>query len=142
MTINGLHKLDNIYKQLKTSAYWTNTHLNSRFATNNESATEHYAQFLTEKLKRPTVANIVMKDIQKEHPITFPLIYILKKEKLEKTPKIRNLLNSIIKQDKNLYPKTSKLRFVLLEDNRFNLNSIKPKLFKLKKFVLKLKSII
>jgi uncharacterized protein YjaG (DUF416 family) len=52
------------------------------------------------------------------------------------------MVKTIEKQENQNYPKTKKLRKVLIKNDNFDLYGVMPKLSKSKKIILKLKSLI
>lgn len=129
---------------LKQSAYWArlsccNTEPIDKYDI------ENYNQFLQDKITNPTAADIAMQDTIREHRSAYfeDAIALPNKNKLEKYPENDVLVKTIEQNYKENYPKTGKLRQILIENNRFCLNCVRPKMTnKFEKLIIKLKSFI
>ena len=104
--------------------------------------TREYKDFLDVIYKNSTIAKIAEQEDINKSTLRFPKVY---KENLKivlENPLIQDTLILIDKKEKELYPKTQKIRNILIKNDRFSLDFVKPKIESgLLKMLLKLKSI-
>ena len=139
-TILGGAKYDNIYnhaasykKQLDSNPAWYDKDL----------AQIRTEDFLRDRIKNPTIADAALQRYVKRHPYKsqkFQLINNL--ADLEKTPGVDVLIKQNHENYKKLYPKTGSIRETLIKNDRIDLYKVTPKLKGVKKFLLKLKTML
>lgn len=102
----------------------------------------NYNEYLLEKKKNPTVAKIaIVESMIKSNTETYLTGY--NRSMLERVPENETLVKSIYEKELKSYPNTGRLRNVLIQEGRFSLNSVTPKITnKLKKIIIKIKSFI
>ena len=104
---------------------------------------ESYRDFLFLKIKSPTIADIAYFEGIKKTDLKFPENFKDNIASISEDSIIKYLLSSINKQNDRDFFKTEKLRKILINNDRFSLDCVKPKLdSKWQKIILKLKSMI
>lgn len=99
--------------------------------------------FLKDRIKNPTIADAVMHEYVKGHPYENPRYQIINNlANFEKTPEIDVLIKQDEENYNRLYSKTRNTRKALIRNDRIDLYSTTPKLKGIKKFFLKLKTLI
>lgn len=101
-----------------------------------------YKEFLQMKLNNSTIAGIAMQEEMTTHPLRFPDEYKQNLAIFSRYSDFTNIFDMLKKQKEELYPKTGCLREVLIKENRFSLDYVKPKLIsKYQKLALKIRSL-
>ncbi len=126
---------------LENKAYWARVVLNSS-SKPDEYDIKSYNEFLQEKCKNNTAADIALRNsIRRSGGETSSLPY--NKRLLERAPKNDYLAKKIQADYFTNYPYSGRLRNLLIENDRFSLSSVKPKMTNsLQKFLIKIKSFI
>ena len=91
----------------------------------------------------PTVADIAFREELTKSPLKFPRNFKMNLDYMNEDSIIKYIQTLIEHRQSIIYEKTGRLRKILINNDRFSLDYVKPKLeSKWKKFVLKLKSVI
>ena len=102
-----------------------------------------YRDFLFLKLQSPTIADIAYYEEIIKFPLKFSQNFKNNIASISQDSFIKYLLSMINKQNDRDFSKTEKLRKILINNDRFSLDCVKPKLdSKWQKIILKLKSMI
>lgn len=135
--MDGFNQYDNIYNK----AYWAKNELDRpKRYFDVDFAKDSYSEFLLERQKNRVQGDIAFAEALRKKPIRYKQDY---------TDNFKSLVNEIndsalIFEAENFnlknYPKTSKIRNILVENNRFRLDEVLPKLTGLKKLAMKLKT--
>ena len=107
-----------------------------------EMARDCYKEFLNERMNNPTIARIADYEYTSKHPVQYFYDYYENKHQLVRSPEIDTLLKASKKAEKEKYPKTRILRIGLINEGRFELGQVKPKITGFKKFLLRLATIL
>lgn len=136
-TILGSSRWDN----LKQVTYW------ARLSCQNDAKIDdidiaNYHDFLIEKQKNPVTANIAMQSSIRNSNADRRLMGCNIKE-LERAPENDYLVKSIRANYQKNYPNSGGLRNLLIGNDRFSLDFVKPKMTnKFQKLLIKLKSFL
>lgn len=102
-----------------------------------------YKDFLFLKMTSPTVADIAFREELTKSPLKFPRNFKMNLDYMNEDSIIKYIQTLIEHRQSIIYEKTGRLRKILINNDRFSLDYVKPKLeSKWKKFVLKFKSVI
>ena len=123
---------------LKHAAYWTKMHCDTTLRIDKERAIKHYEKFLKYRIKNPTIADIAFQEVIGKNGLFCPTHFEKNVKTLHSDPGITGLFHIVQEKIKNLYPKTKNIRKKLIENNRFRLESVTPKMNKLQKLLFKI----
>ena len=102
-----------------------------------------YKDFLMLKMTSPTVADIAFQEELSKKSLKYPKEFNANLEYINEDSIVKYIQTLIEHKQSIIYEKTGRLRKILINNDRFSLDYVKPKLeSKWKKFVLKLKSVI
>ena len=105
--------------------------------------TRDYRDFLTLKLKNSTIADIAYFEEINQKPLRYPQKFKTNIENIKTDSIVKYMQDIIQSRQGNLFPKTARLRNILIKKDRFSLDYVKPKLdSKWQKFVIKFMSVI
>lgn len=103
---------------------------------------QEYKDFLDVVYKNPTIAKIAEQEAINKSTLRFPKVYKENLKMVLDNSMIQDALMRINKKEQKLYPKTQKIRNILIKNDRFSLDLVKPKIeLSLLKLLLKIKSI-
>ena len=129
------------FEDIRSKAYYAHSQINRKFAFfDKEWAKEEYLTYIKEWISNSTRAKIAMHEVVNNNPKSSD--YFLNKRLLLKDPILKNADSYVKSYEKDMYPKTLKLRNNLIKNDRINLDSVTPKLSGLKKLLLKLKTMV
>lgn len=131
----------NRFEDLRAKAYYAHSGVNRKFAYfDKKMAKRDYLTFINERMSNSTQAKIAMHEVVNNDSKSRD--YFLNKRLLLKDPILKNADSYVKSYEKDMYPKTLKLRNNLIKNDRINLDSVTPKLSGLKKLLLKLKTMV
>ena len=126
---------------LTNRAYWARVVLQSP-STPDKYDIGTYNAFLEEKCKNPVAADIALRDSIRKSGYESSLIGY-NKALLERAPENDYLAKKLRTDSIKNYPNTGRLRNLLIEHDRFSLDSVRPKMTnKLQKLLIKIKSFL
>ena len=129
------------FSNIRSSAYWYKHSLDKQPRHfDSEIAAMDGLNFMEQKLKNPTYADLAMRDVIKTKPIKYPQFIDRNLKILERNPEFDSLAGKVEKKICQIYPKSYPIRKALIKNDRVTLNwDVMPKLSGFKKFMLKLK---
>lgn len=129
------------WDNLRNATKWAALSCDSPWIPDNIDIND-YNRFLQEKVKNPVAAEIAMHEFSRKNNIDSTAL-TGNRVRLERAPENDFLAKQLKTDYKKNYPKTGKMRWALISNNRFSLNEVKPKLTNcLKKLFIKLQAAI
>ena len=137
--MDGYNKYDNIYN----NAYWAKHELDrpSRYF-DMDYAKDRYLDYLSERQKNRTEGDIAFAEVLRKQPLRYKRGYNDNFKKLASEFVDNALIVEAEAFNQKNYPKTCQLRNTLIQNNRFRLDRVMPKLSKFQKIAMKFKAII
>ena len=129
---------ESLYDDIYTKAYWAKHSLDrSSRHFDLEDAAYECADYLKIRQKNRTLSDIAYAEVIRKNPISNDVAYSKNIKALESVPEADILLKEARTFNHNNYPKTGKIRNLLIFNNRFRLYEVLPKLTGFSKFAMK-----
>lgn len=121
-------RIGNNYNNLYNNSLALKNHLDSNKRVDLD-VIQDLKTYLVDFQKNPTRAQVVYRDVVKKNPIMHPAQYSYNKTQMSRFVLAKDLMDSVSKIfEKQLYPKTHKLRKSLIQNDRIALDTVVPKL--------------
>lgn len=128
------------FDQVKSHAFWHNKHLDTRLAFNPDNI-DDTLEHLKDCNEHPTIGLIARRKTLENGPY-YPYHYKKNKAACFNVLEVKTMNDIFESTYKKLYPKTGKIRQILIDNKRINFSEVMPKLKPMEKFIFGLKNII